>query len=210
MSVILPDEIVSEILSPALKVSDELFSDTSDVSPFADHSPSTSVYLLVCKDWLRVATPLLYNVVVLRSKAQSNALKKDLRSNPAFGQFIKKLWVEGGYGMAMHTILQSAPNITDLFISLTIWSSDGTQGLCKGLPLVNPDRVITVDPQQHGKTLKNKHLSALLKVLFSCICAWDNIPFIRFTQFLLDIVQKVFGFTCPDGISNNPHHRPSE
>ncbi|KAJ7671835.1 hypothetical protein B0H17DRAFT_1141381 [Mycena rosella] len=180
MSVILPDEIVSEILSPALKVSDELFSDTSDVSPFADYSPSTSAYLLVCKDWLRVATPLLYNVVVLRSKAQANALEKVLRSSPAFGRFIKKLRVEGGYGMAMHTILQSAPNITDLFISLTIWSSDGTQGLCKGLSLINPDRVITVDPQQRSKTLKNKHLSALLKVLFSCIRAWDNL--------------KVFGF----------------
>ncbi|KAJ7615246.1 hypothetical protein DFH06DRAFT_1343707 [Mycena polygramma] len=135
---ILPDEILSEILSPALKVPDHLFSDTSRVSPFAQRLPSTSAYLVVCRDWLRVATPLLYNVVVLRSKSQANALEAVFKHNKEFGRFIKRLRVEGGYGIAMHTILKSAPNITDIFLSLGIHSSDGTQGLCKGLPLINP------------------------------------------------------------------------
>ncbi|KAJ6509686.1 hypothetical protein DFH09DRAFT_942372 [Mycena vulgaris] len=171
---ILPDEILSEILSPALKVPDDLFSDTSEVSPFADYSPSTSAYLLVCKDWLRVSTPLLYNVVVLRSKAQANALEKVLRSNRQFGRFIKKLRVEGGYGMAMHAILKSAPNITDIVLSLSIWLSDDTLGLCKGLPLIDPHRVIVVAPVLE-KPLKNKHLAALMKVLFSSIHTWDKL-----------------------------------
>ncbi|KAJ7474259.1 hypothetical protein FB451DRAFT_286236 [Mycena latifolia] len=179
MSNILPDEILSEILSPALKVSDKLFSDTSSVSPFANYSPSTSAYLLVCKDWLRVATPLLYNVVVLRSKSQANALEKVLRSNPEFGRFIKKLRVEGGYGMAMHTILKSAPNVTDIFLTLSIYSSDSTQGLCKGLTLINPHRVIVVDPHL-AKPLKNKHLTALTQALFTCLHTWTRL--------------KVFGF----------------
>ncbi|KAJ7651051.1 hypothetical protein FB45DRAFT_997748 [Roridomyces roridus] len=144
----LPDEIISEILSPALKVSEELFSDTSDVSPFSNYTPSTSDYLLVCKDWLRVATPLLYSVVVFRSKAQANALQQVLKASPEFGRFIKKLRVEGGFGAAMLTILKSAPHIRDLFISLSIYSSDGTGGLCKGLHLVNPHRIILVDPHR--------------------------------------------------------------
>ncbi|KAJ7651207.1 hypothetical protein FB45DRAFT_1018559 [Roridomyces roridus] len=135
----LPDEILSEILSPALKVPGELFLDTSDTSPFSNYPPSTSAYLLVCKDWLRVATPLLYNVVVLRSKAQANALEPVLKAHPEFGPFIKKVRVEGGYGSAMHTILKSAPNITDLVLSLYIWSSDNTSGLCKGLPLITAE-----------------------------------------------------------------------
>ncbi|KAJ7611497.1 hypothetical protein DFH06DRAFT_155601 [Mycena polygramma] len=171
---ILPDEILSEILSPALKVSDDLFSDTSDVSPFAKPSQSTSAYLVVCRDWLRVATPLLYNVVVLRSRSQANALEKVLVNNKEFGRFIKKLRVEGGYGAAMHTILKSAPHITDVFLSLVIYSSDGTQGLCKGLPLINPRRVILVDPFS-SKPLKNKNLTALTEVLFSSIRKWDNL-----------------------------------
>ncbi|KAJ6568949.1 hypothetical protein B0H19DRAFT_1256639 [Mycena capillaripes] len=148
----LPDEILSEILSPALKVSDELFSDTSDVSPFAKYSPSTSAYLVVCRDWLRVATPLLYNVGVLRSKSQANALEKVLETQKEFGRFIKKLRVKEG----------------------TEWRCTLTKGLCKGLPLINPHRVILVDPKV-PRPLKNKHLAALSKVILSCIGKWNNL-----------------------------------
>ncbi|KAJ7700717.1 hypothetical protein B0H17DRAFT_845319, partial [Mycena rosella] len=108
------DEVVSEILSPALTVPDEVFSDTSDVSPFAGCSESSSAYLVVCKSWLRVATPLLYHVVMLRSTAQAQALAQVLSRNVGLGPFIKKLRVEGGYGAAMGTILQLSPNISDL------------------------------------------------------------------------------------------------
>ncbi|KAJ7896788.1 hypothetical protein B0H14DRAFT_2678749 [Mycena olivaceomarginata] len=141
----LPDEIISEILSPALKVSDEIFSDTNEVSPFAKYAESTSAYLLVSKSWLRVSTPLLYNVVILRSKAQAKALSLALAGNKVLGTFIKKLRVEGGYGAPMLTILQSSPNISDLFVSLEIYSSDNTNGLCKGLSLLNPNRLILWD-----------------------------------------------------------------
>ncbi|KAJ7443900.1 hypothetical protein B0H11DRAFT_2090162 [Mycena galericulata] len=178
----LPDEIISEILCPALRVPEELFADSSDVSPFAKYTPSTSVYLLVCKDWLRVATPLLYNVVVLRSKAQANALERVLKTNPHFGAFIKKLRIEGGYGKAMHTILKTAPNITDLFLSLLVWSSDNTQGLCKGLPLINPHRVIVVDPRTH-KPVPNKNRTALADILFSCFKKWDNLRVFGFPNY---------------------------
>ncbi|KAJ7165328.1 hypothetical protein C8R46DRAFT_839188, partial [Mycena filopes] len=65
--------------------------------PFAKYELSTSAYLVtvVCKDWLRVATPLLYNVVLLRSPSQANALEKVLVSHPEFGAFIRKSRVEG-------------------------------------------------------------------------------------------------------------------
>ncbi|KAJ6568874.1 hypothetical protein B0H19DRAFT_874572, partial [Mycena capillaripes] len=86
--------------------------------PISDFRIPVPPCLVVCKDWLRVATPLLYNVVVLRSKSQANALEKVLQKHAEFGRFIKKLRVEGGYGLAMHTILKSAPNITDIFLSL--------------------------------------------------------------------------------------------
>ncbi|KAJ6515264.1 hypothetical protein C8R45DRAFT_955864 [Mycena sanguinolenta] len=169
----LPDEIISEILSPALKVSDELFSDNSGVSPFATNSESTSAYLLVCKSWLRVATPLLYNVVVLRSKAQAKALSLALSQNPDLGRFIKKLRVEGGYGPPMRIILQCAPNITDLFLSLVIYSSDNTSGLCKGLPLINPTRLILRDLIH--RPLENKMISQLTEALIQSLSKWDRL-----------------------------------
>ncbi|KAJ7859823.1 hypothetical protein B0H14DRAFT_3446455 [Mycena olivaceomarginata] len=95
--------------------------------PFS--SVSVSPVLLVCKAWLRVATPLLYNVVFIRSKAQAEALAVALRGLLDPGRFIKKLRVEGGFGAHMGHILRSAPNITDLFISTAIHSPDTTSGL---------------------------------------------------------------------------------
>ncbi|KAJ7654755.1 hypothetical protein B0H17DRAFT_1214284 [Mycena rosella] len=41
----LPDEIIAEILSPALKISDEDFSDNSPI--FATYSESSSAFLVV-------------------------------------------------------------------------------------------------------------------------------------------------------------------
>ncbi|KAJ7443506.1 hypothetical protein B0H11DRAFT_1696528, partial [Mycena galericulata] len=91
---------------------------TAEPSPFASFSESSSASLLVSKSWLRVSTPLLYHVVVLRSKAQAGALRTALSRNPVLGRFIKKLRVEGGFGKHMHDILKVASNITDIFLSL--------------------------------------------------------------------------------------------
>ncbi|KAK7035988.1 F-box domain-containing protein [Favolaschia claudopus] len=171
----LPDELISEILSPALKVSDHVFSDTSHISPFASYGfrESTSAYLLVCRSWLRVATPLLYSVVVLRSKAQAKALAAALSENPELGHFIKKLRVEGGFGPPMQTILKSSPNITDLFLTLEIYSSDNVGGLCKGLGFINPSGLILQNFR--SKPLNNKTVSQLLKGLSQALGKWDNL-----------------------------------
>nr|GAT52316.1 predicted protein [Mycena chlorophos] len=173
----LPDEIISEILSPALKVADDAFANNYSKSPFARFTESTSAYLVVCKSWLRVATPLLYHVVVLRSKAQAKALANALAKNPDLGRFVKKLRVEGGYGPSMHTILQHSPNITDLYLSLDILATDTTEGLCKGLPLINPTRLIF--QCENGRDRSNKAYTALVDVLKKCIQQWDELIFFR-------------------------------
>ncbi|KAF7357666.1 F-box domain-containing protein [Mycena sanguinolenta] len=168
MAVHLPDEIISEILSPALKVSDEAFSDTSLESPFAGrYCESSSAFLLVCKAWLRVATPLLYHVVVLRSKAQATALELALRQNPELGRFILKLRVEGGYGASMLKIIKAAPNVKEMFVSINIWSADNVSGLVRGLPTMDLTRVIMYDTPHHN--VRNKNSQAVLDALKQCI-----------------------------------------
>ncbi|KAJ7174870.1 hypothetical protein C8R46DRAFT_94590 [Mycena filopes] len=173
----LPDEIVSQILSPALKVSETAFSDNdSVVSPFAAPSVSTSAALVVCKAWLRVATPLLYHVVVIRSTAQARALQRTLRSNPDLGKFIKMLRVEGGFGPAMEQVLIHAPNITDIFISLLIHASDSTAGLVAGLPLINPTRLILFDNARWDPgPARNKHARALISTLEERVPKWTKL-----------------------------------
>ncbi|KAJ6456245.1 hypothetical protein C8R47DRAFT_1082522 [Mycena vitilis] len=152
-----PDELVSEILSPLLKHSDEVFSDRV-VQPLLEPGYSSSTYLLVCKDWLRVSTPLLYNVVILRTTPQAEALEFALQSSPEIGLFIEKLRVEGGtgFGNVMRTILKSSPNITDLFLTLGIHASDSVRGL------------------------KNRLVDELLEALDRAVSKWDNLKIMDF------------------------------
>ncbi|KAF7330203.1 F-box domain-containing protein [Mycena venus] len=175
-----PDEILSEILTPLLKHSDEEFTDQS-TKPLLDPGYSSSSYLLVCKAWLRVATPLLYNVAILRTTAQAEALKAVLKTNKEFGLFIKKLRVEGGFGPALATILECATNLTDLYLTLFIGGSDNVKGLCSGLPLVNPRRVIVVDTViEWEQPKKNKKVTELLTTLLGVIPKWDKLQTFHF------------------------------
>ncbi|KAJ6516469.1 hypothetical protein C8R45DRAFT_245640 [Mycena sanguinolenta] len=72
----------------------------------------------------------------------------------------------------MHTILRNSPNISDLFLTLEIYSSDNTSGLCKGLQLINPTRLILRDL---SKPLKNKMTTQLLDALSQAIFNWDRL-----------------------------------
>ncbi|KAJ7152473.1 hypothetical protein C8R46DRAFT_1007092 [Mycena filopes] len=175
-----PDELISEILSPLLKHSDEVFSERSEKA-LLQPGYSCSTYLMVCKSWLRVSTPLLYNVVILRTTAQAAALEKVLKESPEIGVFIKKLRVEGGFGNAMHTILARNPNITDLFLSAFIYGTDSVKGLCSGLPLIDPQRVILfVAATEYEKPMKNKQVTQLLDTLCLAVAKWNNLRIFDF------------------------------
>jgi hypothetical protein len=168
-----PSELVHEILSEVLRVPDEQFASTAADSPFSSVSQSSSVVLLACKSWLRVAYPLLYSTVVVRSSGQAQALSDTLQANKQLGRYIKKLRVEGGYGIEMHRILTSAPNITDLYLTLLIWAGDSVSGLCRSLATINPSRVILYDdPKRPKSNAKSRQLAAKL---CECIPLWSNL-----------------------------------
>ncbi|KAK7044826.1 hypothetical protein R3P38DRAFT_3432923 [Favolaschia claudopus] len=175
----LPDEIISEILAPALRVPDAAFatmySADPNGSPFMRFSESSSAYLVVCKAWLRVGTPLLYSVIPLRSRAQAQALANALTANPELGQFIKKLRVEGGFGMSMFKVLQAAPKITDIYLSFDIPMSDNPSGLCRGLHLLNPVRVIVdVHKNDWGFCSVSAGGHRLFDTLKKCVLTWNQ------------------------------------
>ncbi|KAJ7073597.1 hypothetical protein C8F01DRAFT_1360452 [Mycena amicta] len=138
-----------------------------------DESPSA--YLLVNKSWLRVTTPLLYNTVVLRSKAQAKALERALSGNAILGQFIKQLRVEGGYGAPMHRILKLSPNISHLYLTLVISSGDSTDGLCKGLALISPTSFILYDTIHISHQAKNKMARNLVAAIVDVIPGWQKL-----------------------------------
>ncbi|KDQ60074.1 hypothetical protein JAAARDRAFT_32451 [Jaapia argillacea MUCL 33604] len=169
----LPDELLKEILSPSLHVSDEKFTDTSGPSVFFRFDLSTSAFLLVCKRWLRVATPLLYEVVVLCSKAQAQALSQVFASNKQLGPFVKKLRVEGGYGAPMEKIIKACPNIKDLYLSLSLYSTDSVSGICRSLSSINPTRLILYESSDH---LDNSNTRQLTEALCASISStWKTL-----------------------------------
>lgn len=173
----LADELLKEILSPQLLVPDELFADTGAVSPFSKATYSAGDVLLVCKRWMRVATPSLYHTVIIRSLAQAQALAAALTSNPDFGRHIKRLRIEGAYGEHLAKIAPVASGIVDFCFTLSIWADAGTGGLLKLLPAINPERVwITTSPP---KIIKNKKHSVVVKTLSSSIPRWTKL--VRFS-----------------------------
>ncbi|KAF7297142.1 F-box domain-containing protein [Mycena indigotica] len=181
----LPDEIIAEILGPALRVPDELFSDTSPNSPFSKYRTSTSAYLLVCQSWLRVSTPLLYNTVIVRSKAQADALSRVFKKHPEFGLFVKQLRVEGGYGVAMQHILQATTRLADLLLCFHIWSGDTVIGLTRSLPLVNPRRFILFDMFLYG--VRTRQSQALVNAVTECMKEkWNRLTVFEFPEAAID------------------------
>ncbi|KAK7016521.1 F-box domain-containing protein [Favolaschia claudopus] len=165
------------ILAPLLHVPDEVFS-TSTMELLLNPEYSSSRYLLVCKAWLRIGTPLLYDVVILRTTFQADALAAVLEARNDLGLHIKKLRVEGGFGDSMETVLRLAPNITDIFFTLGMWGGGDVGGFCTGLALINPQRVILTDEVEKPK--KNKATTLLVTTLEQLIPKWDNLKIFDF------------------------------
>ncbi|KAJ7605781.1 hypothetical protein FB45DRAFT_1041863 [Roridomyces roridus] len=170
----MPDEIIHEILSPALSISDDIFSARFVYSPSAPWLESSAAILLVCKAWLRVATPLLYHTVILRNKGQAQALSVVLHSNADLGRLVKKLRVDSRYGSSMHKILQQTKNLTDIFIPLQFKLGDNARGLCRGLPLIDPVRVLVDTGLLIETTVRPSH-KALVDVVVEYIPKWKNL-----------------------------------
>ncbi|KAH7103977.1 hypothetical protein BKA62DRAFT_828153 [Auriculariales sp. MPI-PUGE-AT-0066] len=169
----LADELIKEILAGPLLIPDEVFADTGSVSPFSTINHSSSDALLVCKRWLRVATPTLYETVVIRSMAQAKALVCALRRNPMLAGYIKKLRVEGAYGEYTHkTVELAGNNITDFCFTLTLYSDRSVAGLVKTIKELNPRRVILTMPKQ---ARSNKNVKAVVNALVAEIPYWPRL-----------------------------------
>jgi hypothetical protein len=185
----LPNELIREILFAVLDVPDEMFRDVSLTSPFWRPSHiSTSSVLGVCKKWMNIAMPLLYRVVVIRSKAQAYALERTLRQRNGLGTHVKKLRVEGGYGAPMHKIIISAPNITCLCLSLDIRSSDNVKGLCSSLSFTNPSCLVVLTPRDHRA---NALLRELAATLGRCFGGWTNLVSLPHCFIVLQVLLKL-------------------
>ncbi|KZV78339.1 hypothetical protein EXIGLDRAFT_783967 [Exidia glandulosa HHB12029] len=105
--------------------------------------------LLVSKLWRELGEPLLYYTVVVRSQAQAQTLSDTFREHPALAGHVRKLRLEGLYGLAgAHVVHCTAATVLDVWLevsrySVTSDSDDIAQALA--LSLLNPRRAILHD-----------------------------------------------------------------
>lgn len=140
----IPDEILKEILSGILIVPDDDFTKVDGPSPFGHSLISSSDMLLISKRWLRVATPLLYECIVLRSTPQAQAFYNALRgkAGPQLKCFTHRIRLEASFGAVTDKIFTALPEITDLFLKFPSSADEKVNGLVQGLSKLNPTRVI--------------------------------------------------------------------
>ncbi|KAF8530004.1 hypothetical protein JB92DRAFT_3139371 [Gautieria morchelliformis] len=164
------EELLAMILAPSLTVP---YGQLTSKSPCAfgsnDLVPSSSA-LLVCKRWLRVATPLLYETVVIRSTAQSLALASALQSSPSFARYIKNVRLEGAY-QGTYDILSGCKNLSTLVLLLNVYSDSRTSCLSRALFDINPTHVFLFD----SGSIDNAKLRKLFTTLCEVIPTWKNL-----------------------------------
>lgn len=169
-----PDEILLEILRPALHVPDSMFADTGRVSPFRLATCSSADILCVCKSWCRVATLFLYKTVITRSMAQARALTVTLQHEATLDRHIRRLRIEGAYGEHLNVLCRFAASITHFCFTLSIYPDTPTDGLLRLLDTIqHPTTTILTIARQD--VVENK---AQVDVAIKCsfrIAAWSSL-----------------------------------
>ncbi|KAF8530027.1 hypothetical protein BU17DRAFT_78549 [Hysterangium stoloniferum] len=166
----LPDELLELIIAPSLHVPYERFS-SSQMTAFGGNSDvSSSIVLLVCKRWYRIAIALLYEVVVLRSTAQAQALADTLSGSRKAFLYIKQIRLEGAY-TCLYDVFKSCVNLHTICFTLDIYATATVSGLSRSLLAINPTRVILLDRAQ----TRNAKVDQLFHSLLEAITRWTNL-----------------------------------
>ncbi|OBZ65378.1 hypothetical protein A0H81_14529 [Grifola frondosa] len=118
---------------------------------FATSSRSTtSDILLVSKRWLRVATPQLYECIILRTNSQASTLSSVLKSTPHFGEWVRRLRIEAGY-QDVFSLLSSGiiVNVETLYFLVDAIEVDVDEsGIHLALSNISPSHVLIDSPSR--------------------------------------------------------------
>ncbi|KAH7097322.1 hypothetical protein BKA62DRAFT_661987 [Auriculariales sp. MPI-PUGE-AT-0066] len=184
------DELLREILAPPLLVPDALFCNTDNVSPFSRVDRSASDVLLVCKRWMRVATPCLYETVVIRSTAQAHALSAALTRNPQFGAYVRRFRIENTYATYLSTkIIATMPKIRVLLFNIGIMHADNLTDLHALIASPQIEHLLLVDYRDGASNGKR---SKLLSKITGAVATWKTLKRITTTDAIWDELGHMF------------------
>jgi len=164
MAARLPDELVKDILHSILDIPDHEFHDTSTQSPFARVVAPSSAALLVCKRWMRIATPLLYHNVVLRSSATAHSFCIAIKRQPEFAKLVKHLRVECPCPNILGDTAKRMTALATLHIDLASIGDNRLLGVAKLLAASNATHLsLARNKPVFNSTGRKKRLDAVIK-----------------------------------------------
>jgi hypothetical protein len=196
----IPEELLHKILSFSLVLSEDAFSghDFTDYGagrfdlsrahlareyPCEHHRVVASPVplLLVCKKWLRVATPLLYEAVVIRTHTQLHALALALcaTDSPAYlGAFVRRLRFEACVAPFLDRVVRRTPNVHTLLIGLDVNTENGfhtfpypSAGVREALKSLRVKRLML----KREKYAKNGRVAEMIWLLEGAIKRWNSL-----------------------------------
>lgn len=184
----LPDDITREILTAAIEPRTMLDTVLNWSSEQPVIKPKAIFLLTVCKTWLRIATPLIYNAIILTTKTQAQALAMSVKADKPLGSCIKHLMVCGGFGKFLKQILSSCSHLHTISLTLDLDSGDSETGLVSGLKLINPTQAVLQNTPNYQGPLRRpapnfKCQDAVLCALRDCVeNVWTNLVGISWFQ----------------------------
>jgi len=175
---IFPAEVIALVLRDVCELEDEEFEHEHGTGSAPQVNPARMAPLLVCRSWHEVACSPFYRTVILSTAVQARRFAFTLKRRPNLGISIRKLRFKGGFGSAPRKILQAAPQLTHLSISLAITSVDSIHGLLDSLPITQPRSLSLHD---FNNDYNNNNTRRLLGVICFCMkTKWTKLIELRF------------------------------
>ncbi|KAI0793162.1 hypothetical protein BC629DRAFT_1593045 [Irpex lacteus] len=166
-----PEELLREIFRNLLYVPIDIYFSQTDrfYTEFPAYKSNLTSLLLVCKKWLRIATPLLYETIGIGTEAQMGRLAYTLRSNPTLGVMIRNLRLDGGFGKHLYTVAKCAPHIQTLSVRVHPGDRGANVGYLHALPSMKPTTLYVHGLLSEGHSKKQR---IMVEATFLAIRAW--------------------------------------
>lgn len=166
----LPEELVERILALCVLV----HQDAPARPSWHAKSParSTSSVLLVNKAFLRIATPLFYKTLVVRSAAQLKSLLDNaLTPNPELGTYARNVIISGSYD-GLHELVHLCQRleIFDMTLDSTPWAEDVRTKFADSLPEMSGIKHLIVRKDAYLTQEKPKYM---ISQLTAAVSQWN-------------------------------------
>lgn len=168
-----PEEVLERILALCVDAQTDAFANPSWHT--RQVSRRASSILLVNKTFLRIATPLLYNTVVIRSSHQlTTILDNVFRPNPELATFVKTVAISGGSYDDLDDFVRLCVNLEEFDMTLdnSPWERDVREKF--GQSLIGMKKIKSLVVRKDAYLTQEKP-KLLMNQLSNAITAWTSL-----------------------------------